>query len=182
MKHDVLDELWQSQARDLPGDGFRGVITKAKKQRQGQFLVIGILSVTLLVLIFYTWSAARTWNDFTLGLSLMIASLVFRVALEVITLHQKENRLVGLDHRSFKKYLHTYYRMRLGINYIITPLCFVLYVIGFLKLLPFFKAAFSEGFFNYILLSGILSLVFLAGIIIRSMAKEHRFLKHVKTL
>lgn len=181
MKNDKIDQIWSGQDEKLPKETLNNILRKANKQRRGQYWVIGIISLTVIILVVYALNFAIRWDDFTLGLSLMIFSLVFRVILEVITLYRKENQLVRLDHRAFKDYLKKHYRMRLGINYLITPLCFGVYTFGFIKLLPYFKTAFSPGFYNYILISGVISLLILAWIIIRSVMQEQSFLKRIRS-
>ena len=181
MKNDNLSQIWKSQENDLSLDKPDLIIKKAKKQRNGQFITIAVLSVTLIILISFTITYANgNWNNFTLGLLLMISSLAFRVIIEFISMYRKESRLIALDNVAYQKYLKAYYRMRLKANYIITPLCFGVYIFGFTLLLPYFKKEFSVGFYNYILISGIVSLVIVALIIINSIAKEHRFLRQLK--
>ena len=180
MENDKLNQIWDSQNIDLPIGGPEDIVQKAKKQRKGQFLTILILVITVLVLLAFTFHySGNRWNDFTLGLTLMISSLTFRIVLELITLLQKESQLVSLDIKSFRTYLKRHYRLRLGINYIISPICFAIYVIGFLMLLPFFKQAFSEGFYLYILISGAISLLAVLVIIIKGVLKEIRLLRQL---
>ena len=176
MKNDLLSQLWSRQGHDFTIDDSNTIVHKAKKQRRGQYITIAILTITVLTLLVFALYVVEQWNDFTLGLTFMISSLVFRVFLEFITLYQKESQLVSLDNKSFRTYLKKYYQQRLGINYFITPICFALYVIGFLKLLPYFKQEFSQGFYTYIVISGAVSLLLLLGIIANSIVKEHRFL------
>ena len=98
--------MWDSQQSDTPLANPEHIIKKAKQQRNRQFIGIGVMAITVLILIlFTTYYASIAWNNFTLGLSLMIASLTFRIILECITLYRKENRLVSLDNRAFQKYL-----------------------------------------------------------------------------
>jgi len=153
MEKDKLNQLWNDQNDMLQSLSSNDIKKRAKKQRKGQFITILILSITVLVLIVFTiYVGVSQWNNFTLGLTLMISSLVFRVLLEFITLHRKDQQLISLDHKSFREYLKRYYKLRLKINYVITPLCFALYVIGFVKLLPYFKAELSEWFYTFMTL------------------------------
>ncbi|WP_222931300.1 hypothetical protein, partial [Xanthovirga aplysinae] len=99
--------------------------------------------------------------------------------LEFISLYRKESQLISLDNMSFQKYLKKYYKLRLKVNYIITPICFALYIFGFTRLLPYFQQEFSEGFYTYILISGFVSLFVLAIIIANSTLKESNFLKQL---
>ncbi len=180
MKNDELNKLWDSQDKTVPKDLLSKIVPKAKKQRRGQYIGTLVMTTTNLILVVYTLYFANHWNDFALGLFLMISSLVFRVILELITLYRKESRLVTLDYKAFRAYLKRHYRLRLGINYFITPLCFAVYVVGFIKLLPYFEYYLSQGFYTYILISGIVSLLVLLGIVINSIIKEQGFLSELK--
>ena len=54
MKNDNLSQIWKSQENDLSLDKPDFIIKKAKKQRNGQFITIAVLSVTLIILIMST--------------------------------------------------------------------------------------------------------------------------------
>jgi len=180
MENDNLDKLWQTQNTNLDISNPNQIMSKAKKQRNGQYISIAVMTLTVVILITYAfYFAFNQWNSFNLGLLLMISSLVFRIILEFYSIYQKESQLISMDHKSYHAYLKKYYKTRLLINYVITPLCIVIYAIGFYVLLPYFKGYFSTGFYNYILISGILSILIVTGIIINSIIKEQRFLKQL---
>lgn len=180
MENDKLTQLWNQNKDNSTIADPETIIKKAKKQRYGQFIAIAVMSLTVLILLIYSlYSINNQWNNFALGLVLMISSLTFRIILEFVSLYQKENHLITLDNVSFKKYLKRHYKLRLIVNYIITPICFIIYIIGFTKLLPYFKKEFSEGFYTYILISGIVSLFVLAVIIVNNILKESDFLKQL---
>ncbi len=180
MENDKLHQLWNSQDHDLSSESPNDIIKKAKNQRNGQYITILILIITVAIVILFTfYYSGNQWNNFTLGLTMMISSLVFRIFLEFISLYRKESQLISLDNKSFKTYLKKHYQLRLRINYIITPICFLVYVVGFIKLLPYFKQELSEGFYNYIVVSGGISLLILIAIIRNSIIKENRFLQQL---
>ena len=177
MKNDKLSQIWNSQTFDSLIEHPDYIIKKAKSQRNGRFISIAVMSTTLLVLLIYAaFYVGNNWNSFTLGIVLMISSLAFRIILGFISLYRKESQLISLDNQAFKKYLKRYYKIRLKINYIITPICFITYILGFIMLLPYFKQMFSKGFYTYILISGFISLLAIAVIIINTIRKEHIFL------
>ncbi|TCK67842.1 hypothetical protein DFQ05_1624 [Winogradskyella wandonensis] len=181
MENDNLNTIWNKQNDSLQIDSPSKLIKIAKNQRKGQILSLAIMATTVVVLIAFTiYTKTNQWNDFALGLTLMISSLFFRIILEMFTLFRKDNQLVSLDSKTYQDYLKKHYKDRLTINYIITPLCFIAYVYGFIKLLPFFKVEFSNGFYTYILVSGIVSLLVILYIIIKSILKENRFLQELK--
>ena len=182
MENDKLSQLWNSQENEITLDSPEQIINKAKKQRSSQFISIAVMTITVLVLLTYGgYYAFNNWNNFTLGMVLMISSLTFRIILEFISLYKKESQLMALDAQAFNKYLKGHYKMRLKINYIITPICFAIYVIGFILLLPYFKQMFSKGFYIYILISGFASMGVIAIIIIKSIIKERNFLNLLNT-
>ncbi|SHG81973.1 hypothetical protein [Winogradskyella jejuensis] len=181
MENENLNQIWKSQERELTLDHPKQIIKKAKTQRRGQIISTVVMATTVIVLVcftIYTWT--NQWNDFSLGLTLMISSLFLRILLEMFTLFRKEIQLVALDSKAYQHYLKKHYESRLIINYIITPICFGIYIYGFIKLLPFFKAEFSNGFYTYILISGIVSLVVIFYIIIKSILKEYYLLQELK--
>lgn len=182
MENDQLTQIWDSQKKESPLMNPGQIIKKADKLRKKQFIGVAVMSITVVVLLIYAgYYASGRWNDFTLGLVLMIGSLTFRVILEFISLYRKESRLIALDNRAFKHYLKKHYKLRLKINYFITPLCFAVYVYGLLKLLPYFKQAFSAGFYTYILISGFVSLLVIAVIIVNNILNENKFLNQLRS-
>ena len=180
MENDKLTQTWNWQKNMPPIANPTDIIKKAKKQRYTQFIAIVVMSLTVLILLGYAvYHINNPWNNFTLGLVLMISSLTFRIVLEFVSLYQRENQLISLDNKSFKKYLKRHHKIRLVVNYIITPICFILYTYGFTKLLPYFKQWFSKGFYTYILISGAVSLFVIAIIIVNTIRKESSFLKQL---
>jgi Kef-type K+ transport system membrane component KefB len=180
MENDNLNKLWDIQANDISNFNPKEIITKAKKQRNSQYISITVMSLTVMVLIIYAfYYAFSQWNTFNLGLILMISSLTFRIVLELFFLYRKEKQLISMAQKAYRAYLKKYYKARQMINYVITPICVIVYIIGFYLLLPYFKEYFSQAFYNYIVISGIISLTAVIAIIINSTIKEQRFLKRL---
>jgi NhaP-type Na+/H+ or K+/H+ antiporter len=180
MENDILNTIWSSQNDNAIIDP-KTVIGKAKKQRRRQYWSVLIMSLTVIILIGYTiFVSPKHWNNFSLGLLLMISSLVFRIILELTTIHLKESKLISLDSKSYKNYLKKHYQLRLWVHYVVTPICLATYIYGFYLLLPYFKREFSEGFYLYCLISGFGSITVIIGIIIHSIRKELRFLDKLK--
>ena len=180
MENDNLNKLWENQTNDIPNFSPKDIITKAKKQRNGQYISITVMSITVVVLIISAlFYAFNQWNTFNLGLVLMISSLLLRIILEFYSLYRKEKQLISMTQKSYHTYLKKYYKTRQIINFIITPVCITVYIFGFYLLLPYFKEYFSKAFYNYILISGIISLIVVIAIIIKSIIKEKHYLKQL---
>ena len=183
MKNDKLTQIWNSQKNNMPLENPEHIIKKAGKQRNKQYISIVVMSITFLILLFFTlYYAGSQWNNFMFGLVLMIASLLLRVIFEFISLYRKEAQLVTLDNFTFQKYLRKHFRLRLNVNYILTPISIAAYVFGFTKLLPYFKQGLSEAFYTYILISGFASLLVLVVIIVKGIKKESRFLRQLNNV
>ncbi|GGI57666.1 hypothetical protein [Winogradskyella haliclonae] len=181
MENDSLNKLWQAQNEPSEISNVETILNKAKQQRNGQYISITVMSVTVVILIAYTIAfATNQWNNFILGLLLMISSLVFRILLEFISMYRKKSQIILMSQKLYHAYLKKHYKIRLMVNYYITPICIAVYLYGFYLLLPYFKDYFSEGFYTYIVISGIISLSIIIVIIINSVIKERRFLKHLR--
>ncbi|PHR88644.1 MAG: hypothetical protein COA80_17915 [Leeuwenhoekiella sp.] len=178
MKNEELTQLWNLQQPQFDAESLNTLIGKAQKQRSTQLVGIVVMSLTIVILTLYALIFTDfRWNAFSTGLSLMIGSLVFRVVLELMTRYRKEQQLINLSPRDFQSYLYRHYRQRRLIHFAITPLCFGVYSYGFYLLLPYFKAAFSTGFYHYLLLSGWGSILAICILVIYKMRTELRFLK-----
>jgi len=179
MENDSLNKLWEVQANDSSTSP-KEIIIKANKQRNEQYTSITVMSLTVVILIIYAfYYAFNQLNTFNLGLIFMISSLTFRIILEFYSLYRKEKQLISMAQKTYYAYLKKYYKARQIINYIITPICIAIYIFGFYLLLPYFKQYFSKAFYNYILISGIISLIVIIAIILKSIIKEQRFLKQL---
>lgn len=180
MENDNLNKLWEIQTNNSSNFNPEDIITKAKKQRNGQYISIIVMSLAVVILIMYAlYYAFNQWNTFNLGLTLMISSLTLRIILEFYSLYRKEKQLISMAQKSYHAYLKKYYKIRLIINYVITPVCISVYIFGFYLLLPYFKEYFSKGFYTYIIVSGVISLIVIIAIIVKSTIKEQRYLKQL---
>ncbi|MGY6557883.1 MAG: hypothetical protein ACXIT9_01235 [Nitritalea sp.] len=180
MESDKLQELWNRQVGKMPTFTPGDILLKAKKQRTVQYISITVLVLTALILSVYAWFYAfKQWNSFNLGLLLMISSLVVRVLIEMLSFYRKESRLVTMDHKSYHAYLKKYYGIRRFVNYLITPVSVITYIIGYSLLLPYFKAYFSYGFYTYIQVSGAVSIGGIILLILYGIIKEERLLKQL---
>ena len=129
MENDTLQKLWKTQKQGVENENPSAIILKAKKQRNGQYFSIVVMCITVSIIGVYAFIFGfRQWNTFNLGLTLMIASLTFRIMLEFYSIFRKEIQLISMDHKAYHQYLKKYFKMRLLTNYIITPICIVIYI------------------------------------------------------
>ena len=176
MDNDKLSQLWNNDNPTPILVQPNAIIQKAKSNRQRQYVGIIVLSVTVMIITIYAAAFfPKNFNNFSLGLLLMIIPLVFRIALEFASIYKKQSKLIEMDSKGYHNYLKRFYSLRKVVNYVITPICFGIYVYGLSLLFPYFKREFSQGFYIYLVVSGIISLLVIAFIIIRGIVKENQF-------
>lgn len=144
----------QKDIPEIPPDGAAKVMDRARRIIRKQLATKVILSSVLLVLVFFfVYVSAYNHTRASLGLALMIGCLLVRVVAEFLFAFRKKYVLFSLDASGFARKLKRYYRSKLYINYVLTPVLFAGYMIGFTLLLPVFKNTLSPGFYTYILYS-----------------------------
>ena len=178
-----IKSQWASQESQIaPVNGPEIIMKKVSVVKKKQQLTNVILVITVLVLIvFFIYIAAYTNLLVTTALLLMILSLVSRIGLELISIKMLNNLNVSTSAGEFKQNMIIYYKKRARTHFIWTPLIIVLYSIGFILLLPSFKANLSAGFYNYIIVSSILLLLFFGLLFYTQIKKELRILKELKS-
>ena len=181
MTNKELNKIWQSQSSMGQIERPEKIIQMARTKREKQLLTIIILSATLLILLTYAWNyLTLKWNNFNIGLVIMITSIALRTLIEIIYVKQKQRKMLSLNQKAFKEYLEEYYRRRMILNYSVTPICFISYIIGFSMLLPYFKETLQPGFYHYVLISGIISLIIIVLFLFKNFYEELIFYKFLK--
>lgn len=186
MNFEDISQNWQNQNihnTNLPKA--EQLIHKAKSQTKAlqrkKWWTIVILSLTFLVLVFFFFSvgAHHNWSE-SLGLSLMILMLLLRIAIEVISKHHLQRIDQSLDFETYVVKLKQYFKNRRWIHFVLTPIIYLAYFGGFISMLPVFKAELSEGFYLYILISGVVVFIGLALFIAFHIRKELRDLRFLR--
>ncbi|PRP67711.1 hypothetical protein [Nonlabens agnitus] len=181
MENNIIDNIWQRQDTGANPVTPQQLIKKATTQRRKQKIGVLVMSLTVVILTAYTvWQLPNHFNTFILGLFLMIGSLIIRILIEVASRNSKVTRLLELDGKMYLQYLKRFYKRRKRIHFIITPICFAVYVLGLIQLFPYFKAEFSKGFYIYLIVSAIVSLLVIGFLITNQIKKELDFLKSLQ--
>lgn len=180
MENNNLEQIWSQQPAAIKMTS-KQIIHKATVQHRKQQVGIAVMGITVVVLSIYgLWIFPKSFNNFSLGMLLMIGSLLVRIIIEVAFTMSKVSKSLQLDHRAYTNFLTGYYTQRRGIHMVITPLCFLTYLYGLLLLFPYFKQAFSHGFYVYCIVSATVSLLVIAVLIAVQAQKELAFLKTLK--
>jgi len=173
-----LKEQWSKRTIETPIEGATTIVQRAQKIRKKQWIATVILGITCIVLIaFFLYVSAYKEQRFMIGLLSMILILVIRMGLEMWSMRFLKITNLSVAMLRFEERMLAFYKKRVGILLFITPLSMVIYVYGFSILLPYFKAEFSSGFYQYIVVSGIVSLLGLSWLIAKQVQKELRSLR-----
>ena len=181
-----LEQAWQQQAskgvpRPMPEQLMQFSEEQAKQVKTKFRWTMGVLSLVVLILVLYFGTyAGFTFTNFSIGLLLMISSLMVRIILEWFSTIQfrQLDRLV--DFSTFLQQSTNFYRKRRVLHFVITPLLYATYIVGFVLLLPVFKQEFSNGIYWYFIFSGFGSLGILAWFIYKANCKELSLLKKLQ--
>lgn len=181
-KFEDLKFQWENQPDiETPKDGAKLIVKRVNSIKKKQRITNIILGITTVILIsFFFYISAYNNLIVAAALLLMVSSLLIRMIIEYISMHKLKqiNRTVGVV--DFKKNLVDYYKKRINTHYVITPIIVILYIIGFLILLPFFKENLSSGFYTYILVSSVVVLIVLGLFIRKQIQKELLILKDLQ--
>ena len=176
----------QWSSRDLPSSppsGSQMAMQKAKLLKKKQFIGQLVLSLTVIILVaFFFYISAYNSGIVSLGLGLMIGSLVVRIVVEFISQSRLRKLSVMQEVSKYRSALISYYTTRKWIHYLLTPLLFILYFIGFALLLPIFKLYLSPGFYTYVLYSSIFLFLFFSVFIGVQVKKELATLEDWKNM
>ncbi len=166
-----------------PEDGVKKIAKKVTNIKKKQWITNVILGVTVLVLgYFFFYISAYNENNAALGLSLMIGSLLVRITLEVLSIRTLSKLDSTLDVKAFKYKLISYYKNRVFIHGLVTPVVILVYSLGFVVLLPLFKIHLSSGFYTYVVICFIVVMIILIGFIGVQIRRELHQLRALKTM
>ncbi len=179
-----LENAWQQQgagAKPSPERMLQLAEQKTKQVKAKHLITIALLSITVLLIIWYFATyAAVTFNQFSIGLLLMIGSLLIRIVIEVISYSKLRKMDMRVDFKTYAAHLTRFYKKRRVLHFILTPLLYAAYVTGFVLLLQVFQEQFTKGFYYYLLVSGFGSLLVLAWVILQSNRRELKMLAHLQ--
>lgn len=177
-----LKEQWADQPKpEVPNDGAKKIIEKIISIRRKQRIMNVVLSITAIVLIgFFFYISAYKFQTVTIGLLLMIGGLILRIGIEYSSIRGLKRMNASTDTQNFKQQMIRYYKGRTKVHFIVTPLIIIAYCIGFVLLLPSFKATLSSGFYSYIVISSVVLLLVLGFFIVKQIQKELMILNELK--
>ncbi|MFK7781174.1 hypothetical protein [Psychroserpens sp.] len=179
--NDLKSQWTQQPKTEAPNNGSKDIIKRISFLKKKQQIANIVLSITVLILVvFFFYINAYSHALVSFALFLMISVLLVRIILEYLSMSKLNKLDVTTNVTSFKQDITKYYKNRLKTHYIFTPIILILYIVGFIILMPFFKDNLSHGFYIYISISGIFVLLILGFFIGIQIKKELEILQQIK--
>lgn len=182
-----IENVWASQKTSGTSIPAEALIKKAKNhgkqirlKHRSTIAILGITVVGLILFLLYVkgYAAQKAF----LGFILMIGSLCIRILSELWSYQKFNNLPLTGNFSNYKTKAAAFYGWRQKVHYWLTPVILLLYISGFILLLPYFKAGVSHGFYLYILISGFVFLGVITLIIFKQARKEMHMLRYLKDL
>jgi hypothetical protein len=182
-----LQSLWTQQSEAAPKLNSNEIITeyhkKIKAIKREHFWTIGILSTLVLVLsYFHYWIYNSEIAKQVKGLELMGIVIIARIIVEIISVVLFKKVDFTNSFKNYTAQLVSFYKFRRVIHFVLTPIIYILYVYGFISLLPLFKETLSRGFYLYVQFSGIAFLVFFSFLMYKIIKKDLKDLDFLKNI
>ncbi len=182
-----IQALWgkqnsPNQSVVSPDEIVKNAEKNKKQMRLNHLSTMAILSATAgLVVWFASVYGNIAYTNVTIGLALMIGSMLFRVGAEYFSFLKFQQISLKVTTKECLEATIKFHQLRQKIQYIFTPLSLMCYVVGFILLLPYVKTYVSQGFYTYILCSGVAFLIFISVIIYRQIKRENQLMGNLKT-
>jgi hypothetical protein len=177
-----LQSQWNNQKiTKAPNQGHDVIIAKVNAIKNKQKYTNIVLSLTVLILVvFFVYISAYNYAIVAFALLLMMGSLGLRIGLELHSIKKLRELNVNVSATNFKQSIIRYYKNRVRIHVIYTPIILLLYSFGFILMLPSFKDSLSAGFYQYIVISSVIILLVLSLFIYKQIRKELNALQELK--
>ncbi|WP_430815521.1 hypothetical protein [Carboxylicivirga sp. RSCT41] len=179
-----IQNIWQNQARQ-PKVSAEELNEKAKMQKLTALkkylytiIILTIVSAGIMVL----WWLTPLGNAVSAGLSIMFSALIVRIGFELYSYNKMKAIDISAETELYHQKLKAYYRQRRIFVTVVTFVSVLLYIVGFLIMLPVFKATLPQWFYIYILVFLIIGIPVSAYLLIRHARRELSELRRVLSL
>ncbi|NMH89285.1 hypothetical protein [Flavivirga algicola] len=174
-----LKSQWDNQPElKTPDNGSKMIIEKVTFLKRKQRITNFVLTITAIILLgFFFYIAAYNNTKVSMALLLMFGAVLARIIVEKLSIRKLYKLDVTANNMTFRQKVVYYYKSRITTHYVITPILIILYITGFMILMPYFKQGLSTGFYTYIQVSGFMTLFVLVLLIGKQIAKEMKILK-----
>lgn len=182
-----FNQLWESQPILTQTANPEKTLEKAENYlryiKRGKIWTILILGSLMVGLFLYLgWAISHDFTGMISGLGLMVSAISIRLVLEFISTYRFNSINLESSLTTFHDSVVSFYIWQNMVNKIFIPILYLLYLVGFTMLLPYFKQSLSSGMYWYVLFSGYGFLLGFAFVIWRKIKMENRILETLKKI
>jgi hypothetical protein len=182
-----LQDIWNKQSisnhKKTAAELIKMAEEHSKKIKLNHIGTLVIIGITILILIpYFIWIGSYSFSFFTLGLALMIISMLTRIMIEGISIRKFNSVKTELPLLEYCEKATQFYHWRKKIHFIVTPIIYMVYLFGFSLLIPTFKTEFSTPFFIYLMASGYGFLIGFAFFLRKKIKNEMKILEFLKNI
>ncbi len=181
---DDLKNTWSKGKENLPDSSIdiemlKNDANESKNNTQkAQIVTIAILSITLLVLIYFFTQVAPFQQLLSrVGVTLMCGGLLIRIIIEVNSLRKSSNLNITQNPAELVRRLVVYYHYRAKIHGMFTYVIVLLYIVGFYMLTPEFSLYLDSFWFWMMHISFIFIAIILFWLIRKGVVEELSILR-----
>jgi len=182
-----LQDIWNAQSISNNKKTSAELIVMAEKQAKkiksnhiGTLLIIGF--TTFILITYFLWIGSYSFSLFTFGLGLMTASMLIRIMIEGISIRKFNTIKTELPLLEYSKKASLFYNWRKKIHFVVTPIIYLVYTLGFSLIIPTLREEFSTPFFIYLLVSGYGFLIGFAFFLKKKLKNEMEILEFLKNI
>lgn len=182
-----LENIWNEQAEIKPQLTAEQSRQKMRAQtrmvKTKHIATIAVLTFWSGLLIFYFSSiSSYPYKSMLIGPFIMLSMLLVRILFEWKSFLELRKVTPGISSLNYCRQVHRFFLWRKKILYIITPVTYLGYIIGFYMLHPIFKRTLSHEFYIYVLLSAIPIFIIFWFYILGHIKKEMKILHYLNQL
>lgn len=180
-----LQNLWGRQPNALnplhPSEIIKKAEVGKRKIKTAHQFTMGLLSITIIgIAVYFIAVSGYKIQRFSMGILLMAVALLLRVIAEFLSLRKFSKINISHTLEQYRYEVAQFYGWRKKLHFTVTPSTFLLYVLGFLQLLPTFKLHLSPGMYLYVIISGSLLLIGFPLLFYRGIKKELSILRFLR--
>ncbi|WP_405370157.1 hypothetical protein [Nonlabens sp. Asnod2-A12] len=151
-----IQNSWSQNKEPIDEALLPTISNRVNRLKNKNRITIAVLIATVAVLVAYLiWVGYTAPVSFYVGLFLMVGSIAYRVIAELFSTQKLAKIALDNSYNNYKSAIEKYYRSRLILHKVLTPIILVVYWLGFIMLIPTFKENLSHFWFNYTWISSI---------------------------
>ena len=179
-----IQSIWQKQDRQpqLNIEELSEKVKSQKLQALKKYLYTIVILTIVCIGILVLWWLTPWGNAVSIGLSIMFSAILVRIGFELYTYNRMKGIDISAESSQYQQKIKSFYRQRRIFVTVVTTATVLLYIAGFMIMLPVFKTTLPQWFYIYIVVFLIIGIPVSAFLLIRHARNELEELRQVISL